>query len=84
MLVRSALLGLALVTPASADQFYIVQDVEKRACVVSQELPKDDAHAVVGDGAYDNEAIAAADMRKMLACNLRDAAPQAPTGLRIQ
>ena len=27
---------------------------------------------------------AAADMRKMLACNPRDAAPQAPTGLRIQ
>ena len=89
MLVRSTVFSLvALVAaPAFAAEFYIVQDIAKQSCVISQEVPKDDAHAVVGDGAYGDEATAAADMSKMLACNPRDAAtvaPASPTGLRIQ
>ena len=84
MLVRSVLLAFALVTPAAATEFYIVQDIQKQTCVVSQEVPKDDGHAVVGDGAYGDEATAASDMRKMLACNPRDTAPQSPTGLRTR
>ena len=89
MLVRSTVFSLvALVAaPAFAAEFYIVQDTQKQSCVISQEVPKDDAHAVVGDGAYGDEATATADMSKMLACNPRDAstgAPASPTGLRIQ
>jgi hypothetical protein len=89
MLLRSTVFSLVvLVTaPAFAAEFYIVQDTQKQSCVISQEMPKDDAHAVVGDGAYGDEAAAAADMSKMLACNPRDAstgAPQSPTGARIQ
>jgi len=89
MLVRSTIFGLvALVAaPAVAAEFYIVQDIQKKSCAISQEVPKGDAHAVVGDGAYGDEATAAADMSKMLACNPSDAstgAPQSPTGVRIQ
>ena len=89
MLLRSTVFSLVvLVTaPAFAAEFYIVQDTQKQSCTISQEVPKDDAHAVVGDGAYGDEATAAADMSKMLACNPSDAssgAPQSPTGLRKQ
>lgn len=61
-----ALLAL-LAMPASAAEFYIVQDIAKQTCTITRAPPKDDAHTVVGDGAYDDEATAASDMRKMLA-----------------
>jgi hypothetical protein len=80
----SAFIAL-IAMPASAAEFYIVQDIAKLTCTISQELPKDDAHTMVGEGAYNDEASAASDMRKMLACNPIDAssgAPQAPTGLK--
>lgn len=87
MLVRSIVLGFALVTPASAADFYIVQDTQKQSCVISQEVPKGDGQTIVGDGAYGDEATAASDMSKMLACNPRDATtgvPPSPAGLRKQ
>jgi hypothetical protein len=88
MLVRSFLIALALITPASAAEFYIVQDVEKQTCAIAQEPPKDERHAIVGEGAYNDETSATADMTKMLVCNPRDATsgvtPQAPTGLKTQ
>ena len=73
--------------PVSAAEFYIVQDTEKQTCTVSAEPPKDDKYVMVGDGAYNDEASASSDMRKMLACNPTDAtagAPQAPTGLKTE
>jgi hypothetical protein len=87
MLPRSTVFSLVVLVsaPALAAEFYIVQDIQKQSCVISQEVPKDDAHAIVGDGAYGDEATAASDMSKTLACNPRDAstgAPQSPTGLR--
>ncbi len=87
MLVRSAVLCFALVTSASAAKFYIVQDTQKQSCVISQEAPKGEGQTIVGDGAYGDEAVAASDMSKMLACNPRDATtgvPQRPTGLKTQ
>jgi hypothetical protein len=82
--VLLALIGF----PALAAEFYIVQDIEKQTCTVTQDLPKDDRHAVVGEGAYNDEATAASDMKKMLVCNARDAAggaaPQPPSGLKIK
>lgn len=71
--------------PAFAAEFYIVRDTAKQTCTISQEMPKDDARTIVGEGAYNDEASAASDMSKMLACNPSDAssgAPQAPTGLK--
>jgi hypothetical protein len=77
-----------LITPAFGAQYYIVQDTKQQSCVISQEPPKDDEHAIVGEGAYGDEGSAASDMAKMLACNPRDAStptsPQAPTGLKTQ
>jgi len=71
--------------PASSAEFFIVQNIAKQNCRISEESPKDDAHTIVGEGAYNDEASAASDMRKMLACNPTDASsgtPQAPTGLK--
>jgi hypothetical protein len=84
MLIRSTAFGLvALVAmPASAAQFFIVQDTEKQSCTITQTAPTDERFISVGDGAYDDEATAASDMRKMLACNPRDVgtgAAQNPT-----
>ncbi len=63
--------------PAAAAEFYIVQNIEKQSCVIAQEPPKDDAHAIVGEGAYNDEVTAIRDMRSMLACNPRDASAAA-------
>jgi hypothetical protein len=80
---------VALVTtPAFAAEFYIVQDIEKRTCIVAQEPAKGDKQAPVGEGAYNDEATATSDMKKMLACNPTDGTsgtpPQSPAGLKIQ
>jgi len=81
----SAVVAL-IAMPVSAAQFYIVQDIQKQTCRISQEPPKDDdKFALVGDGAYGYEGTAAADMRKIESCNPRDASaatPRAPTGLK--
>jgi len=90
MLGKSTIFALAalVATPASAAEFYIVQEIKTQSWAVTQEMPKEDDHAVVGDGAYGDEAVAKADMSKMLACNPRDAStpspPQSPTGLKTQ
>jgi hypothetical protein len=76
-----------IATPACAAEFYIVQDVEKQTCAVTQELPNGDKHVLVGEGAYNDQLSAAGDMKRMLICNPQDAgsgAPQSPTGLKIQ
>lgn len=67
--------------PAWAAQFFIVEDTQKKSCAITQEVPTGDQFVLVGDGAYGDEATAAADMKKMLACNPGDAAPNpaAPT-----
>ena len=74
--------------PVLAAEFYIVQDIAKQTCAVAPEPPKDDKHVRVGEGAYNDEAVATSDMQKMFACNPRDAtsgvAPQSPTGLKTQ
>lgn len=62
-----------IATPAVAAEFYIVQDVEKQTCTVTQEPPKDDKHVMVGEGAYNDQLTAASDMKKMFACNPGDA-----------
>ena len=66
-----------IAVPASAAQFFIVQNVQKQSCAVTQEVPTGDQYVIVGDGAYGDEAAAATDMRRMLACNPRDDAPAA-------
>jgi hypothetical protein len=71
-----------IVVPASAAQFFIVQDIQKQSCIISQEIPTGDQYIVVGDGGYGDEATAATDMKRMLACNPRDdagGAAQNPT-----
>jgi hypothetical protein len=70
MSIRSSLIlsGILVVTPAFAAQFYIVQDIKKQSCTVSEETPKDDDHVIVGEGAYGDEASAVSDLKKMLAC----------------
>ena len=73
--------------PVLAAEFYIIQDTEKQTCTVAQEQPKDERHAIVGDGAYNDESSATSDMRKMLVCNPIDRtrdAPQGPNGLKTQ
>ena len=65
------LVGLIAV-PASAAQFFIVEDVQKKSCAITQEAPTGDQYVVVGDGAYGDEATAAADMKRILACNPGD------------
>ena len=64
--------------PASAAQFFIVEDTQKKSCAIVQEAPTGEQYVVVGDGAYGDEATAAADMKKILACNARDNAAQNP------
>ncbi len=61
-----------LAVPASANQFFIVQDVQKRSCTITQEAPKDEQHTMVGDGAYGDPETAAAEMKTILACNPGD------------
>ena len=75
MLVRSIVLGVAVLiaAPASAAQFFIVQDIQKQSCTIAQEPPTDERLMIVSDGAYGDEATAAADMKAMLACNPRHA-----------
>jgi hypothetical protein len=84
MLARASVFGLIMLftAPASAAQFYIVQDTEKQSCAIVQEAPTDQRHMLVGDGAYGDDATAAAEMKTILACNPRDAssgAAQNPT-----
>jgi hypothetical protein len=71
-LLVSVLVALIAV-PTLAAEFYIVQDIQKQTCTVSQEPPKNDGVTIVGEGAYNDEASAASDMTKMLACNPREA-----------
>jgi hypothetical protein len=69
-----------LAVPASADQFFIVQDIQKQSCTITQEAPKDEQYTMVGDGAYGDPETAAAEMKTILACNPSDAvASQNPT-----
>jgi hypothetical protein len=78
-------LVVLLTVPASAAQFFIVEDNEKKSCTIAQEAPTGDRYTLMGDGAYGDEATAAADMSKILACKPRDAtsdAPQSPTGMK--
>lgn len=80
----SAVVALVAV-PALAAEFYIVQDVGKQTCTITQEPPKGDGFMLVGDGAYGDEDTATSDMKRTAACNPRDAfpsAPRAPTGLK--
>ena len=83
-----AYLVLALISmPVLAAEFYIVQDTERQTCTVAQEQPKDERQAIVGDGAYNDEASALSDMRKMLVCNPVDPrgdTPQGATGSKKQ
>ena len=85
MSARAHACALGLVTliaiPASAAQFFIVEDIQKKSCTISQEAPKGEQYVIAGDGAYGDEATAATDMKKMLACNPRDdaGAAQNPT-----
>jgi hypothetical protein len=74
MLARACVFGLVALfaVPASAAQFFIVQDIEKQSCTVAQEPPKGDQHTTLGDGAYGDEATATAEMKRMLGCNPRD------------
>lgn len=61
-----------LAVPASADQFFIVQNIQKQSCTITQEAPKDEQYTMVGDGAYGDPETAAAEMKTILACNPGD------------
>jgi hypothetical protein len=61
-----------IAVPAWAAQFFIVEDIQKKSCTITQEAPTGEQLIMVGDGAYGDEATAAADMKRMLACNPRD------------
>ena len=82
MLVRSTVFVLAVLiaAPASAAQFFIVQDIQKQSCTITQEAPTDERLVVVSDGAYWDEATATVDMKAMLACNPQDATTGAAPG----
>jgi hypothetical protein len=81
-------LPIALIAvPASAAEFYIIQDTAKRSCTISPWSAREDGQVTVGDGAYNDKASAAAEMSKMRACNPRDASSgpspaSAPVGLK--
>ena len=80
MSIRSVAIacGMFVVTPACAAQFYIVQDIKKQSCTVSEESPKGDDQVMVGEGAYGDEASAESDMKKMLACTPPEASREQP------
>ena len=49
--VIGALLLTAFVTPALADEFYVVQDVKTKKCTIVDQKPTTQTTVVVGDGA---------------------------------
>jgi hypothetical protein len=61
-----------MAAPASAAEFYIIQDTAKHSCTISPWPAKEDGQVTVGDGAYNDQASATAEMGKMSACKSRD------------
>jgi hypothetical protein len=62
-----------IAAPASAAEFYIIQDTAKQSCTISPWSAKENGQVTVGDGAYNDQVSAAADMGKMSACKSPDA-----------
>lgn len=58
-----AALTLALVTPAAAQEFYVVQNPSTKQCTVVEEKPTDTSVVVMGDKVYTSRSEAESAVR---------------------
>jgi hypothetical protein len=61
-------LGCIIFTSPALAEYFIVQEPGTNRCSVAGQSPAPDAGSVVGDGAYEEQAAAEADMRAIAAC----------------
>ena len=58
----------ALVTTASAQTFYVVQDVKTKKCTIVDQKPTTETTVVVGDGMFKTRTEAETSMKSVKVC----------------
>ena len=65
--ITAAMLA-AFVTTASAQTFYVVQDVQTKKCTIVDQKPTTTTTVVVGDGVFKTRAEAETSMKSVKVC----------------